>query len=40
MVRQYHQLNGHESEETLEIVEDREAWCTVVYRVANSCIET
>ena len=40
MVRQYHQLNGHESEETLEIVEDREAWCTVVHGVAKSCIET
>ena len=40
MVRKYHQLNGHESEQTLEIVEDREAWCTVVHGVAKSCIET
>ena len=36
MVGWHHQLNGHEFEQTLEIVEDREAWHTVVHRVTES----
>ena len=36
MVRQYHQLNGHESEQTREIVEDRGAWHAAVHRVTKS----
>ena len=32
----HHQLNGHECEQTLGIVKDREAWCTAVYIVAKS----
>ena len=31
-----HQLSGHEFEQTLEIVEDRGAWCAVVHGVAKS----
>ena len=27
MVEWHHQLNGHEFEEALELVMDREAWC-------------
>ena len=27
---------GHESEQTQEIVKDREAWCASVHRVAKS----
>ena len=33
MVRYYHQLNGHESEQLWEIVEDRVAWCATVHAV-------
>ena len=36
MVRYYHQLNGHESEQLWEIVEDRWAWCTAVHGVTKS----
>ena len=32
----HHQLNGHEFEQTLEIVKDRGAWCAVVHGVAKS----
>ena len=31
-----HRLNAHEFEQTLEIVEDRGAWCTVVHGVSKS----
>ena len=36
MVGWHHQLNGHESEQTLEIVKDREAWYAAVHGVAKS----
>ena len=36
MVRYHHQLNGHEFEQTQEIVKDREAWCVTVYGVAKN----
>ena len=32
----HHQLNGHESEQTPEIVEDRGLWCAAVHGVAKS----
>ena len=32
----HHWLDGHEFEWTLELVMDREAWCTAVYGVAKS----
>ena len=32
----HHQLNGHEFEQTLEIVKDREAWCSAVHKVPKS----
>ena len=32
----HHRLNGHESEKTLEIVKDREAWHAAVHGVAKS----
>ena len=32
----HHCLNGHEFEQTQEMVKDREAWCTAVHRVAKS----
>ena len=38
MIRQYHQLNGHESEQTRGIVKDREAWHATVHGVAKSHI--
>ena len=38
MVRQYHQLNGHESEQTRGIVKDREAWHATVHGIAKSHI--
>ena len=36
MLGWHHQLNGHEFEQTLEIVKDRGAWCAVVHGVAKS----
>ena len=35
MVRQHYQLNGHEFEETLGVVKDREAWHAAVHGVAK-----
>ena len=35
-VRWHHRLNGHEFEQTLEIVKDREVCCAVVLRVTES----
>ena len=32
----HHQLSGHEFEQALEIVKDREAWCAAVHGVPNS----
>ena len=32
----HHQLNGHEFEQALEMVKDREAWHAVVHGVAKS----
>ena len=32
----HHRLNGHESEQTLEIVKDREAWCAAIHGVTES----
>ena len=32
----HHQLNGHECEQTLGMVKDREAWRTAVYKIAES----
>ena len=36
MVRQHHQLNGREFEQTLEIEEDRGACCTAFHGVVKS----
>ena len=36
MVGWHHWLNGHEFEQTLETVKDREAWCAAVHGVAKS----
>ena len=36
MVRQHHRLNGHEFEQTLGEVKDREAWCAAVHGLKNS----
>ena len=36
MVGWHHQLNGHEFEQTLGDVKDREAWCVAVYGVAKN----
>ena len=32
----HHQLSGHEFEQALEIVKDREAWCAAVHGVTES----
>ena len=32
----HHQLNGHESEQTLGDSEGQEVWCATVHGVANS----
>ena len=36
MVRQHHELNGHELEQTLGIKEDRGAWLAAVHGMAKS----
>ena len=36
IVRQNHQLNGHELQQTLETVKDRKAWCAAVHGVTRS----
>ena len=36
MVGWHHRLNGHEFEQTLEIVKDREAWCSAAHGVTKS----
>ena len=36
MVGWHHQLNGHEFEQALGVLKDREAWCTAVHGVAKS----
>ena len=36
MVRQHHQLNGHEPEQIQETVEDIRTWCSAVRGVAES----
>ena len=38
MVREHHGLSGHESEQTPEIVKEREAWHAAVCGVAKSHI--
>ena len=36
MFRWHLQLDGHEFEQALGVVIDREAWCAAVHRVAKS----
>ena len=36
MIRQHHRLNGHEFEQILGDMVDREAGCTTVHGVTNS----
>ena len=36
----HHQLNGHEFEQTPEMVKDREAWHATVHMVAKNKITT
>ena len=36
MVGWYHRLDGREFEQALELVMDREAWCTAVHQVTKS----
>ena len=35
MARLYHQLSGHEFEQTVEAVEDRGAWHAAVHEIAK-----
>ena len=35
MVGWHHQLNGQEFEQTVQIMEDRRAWCAAVHGVAK-----
>ena len=39
MIGWHHQHNGHEFEQTLEMVKDREAWHGAVHGVTNSCAQ-
>ena len=32
----HHQLDGHEFDQTQEIMKDREAWCAAVHGVSKS----
>ena len=32
----HHRLNGHEFEQALELLKDREAWCAAIHEVAKS----
>ena len=36
MLGWYHQFNGHEFEQTQEMVKDREAWRAAVYGITES----
>jgi len=36
MVEWHHWLDGYESEQTPELVMDREAWCAAVHGIAES----
>ena len=36
MVGWHHRLNGHEFEQSQEMVKEREAWCAAVHGVAKS----
>ena len=36
MIRWHHQLDGHEFEQALELVMDREAWRAVIHGAAKS----
>ena len=36
MVGWHHQLDGHEFEQALELVMDREAWSAAVHEIAKS----
>ena len=38
MVGWHHRLNGHEFEQFLETVKDREGWCSAVHGVTKSQI--
>ena len=39
MIGWHHRHNGHEFEQTLEMVKDREAWQGAVHGVTNSCAQ-
>ena len=36
MAGRHHRLNGHECEQTLEIVKDRKAWCVPIHGLTKS----